>query len=193
MINMSNETNKTTRPTEKIVFASEAKNSNNIPFMTVKDNNGYQYAERLGMDSVAFILLDKDRNNSWGLINERKPPMDCRYDRDVFMTTAFGGSLDSDMSAINTVQAETWEEAGYKVDIERITHLGDVLVSTQMNQMCKLYIVDVTGLEVGEGSPQNEMEAMAETVWCAIDKVITNEDWKATTILGKASFVGIEV
>ncbi len=57
-------------------------------FLEIKkcENHNYFYAERLGKDSVAFILYDED-TRMFGLILEYKPPIDS------FLLTAFGGSL----------------------------------------------------------------------------------------------------
>ena len=72
-------------------------------FLKIKKANNfggdYYYAERLGVDSVAFILYDGG-DGSYGLINEYKPPIEQ------FMTTAFGGSLDKSVSKEQIVKEE---------------------------------------------------------------------------------------
>ena len=75
---------------EKVIFESPGK------FLVVKSasTTSYFYAERKGMDSVVFILVDNNRNDKYGMINERKPPMDHRMGEEVMMETAFGGSND---------------------------------------------------------------------------------------------------
>jgi 8-oxo-dGTP pyrophosphatase MutT (NUDIX family) len=139
----------------------------------------YMYAERLGVDSVAFICYDRDRKEV--LLNkEYKPPVN------EFVLGAFGGSLDKDSSLEDIVRDEVREEAGFE-KIYEIQSLGKVLVSTQMNQYCHLFIVHVDKDDQGERHPENAIEAMAETVWIGEGPNINDlEDWKAITIAAKA-------
>ena len=171
---------------DETVWESDAKNHNGVPYMKVKQRGNYVYSERLGTDSVAFILLDANRGETpFGLINERKPPLDERLQKDVMLLTAFGGSIDMDKSYQEIVQTEVKEEAGYEVPLEKIVFVGDVMVSTQSNQMCHLYFVDVTGIEEGEREPETAMEAIAEVTWTSSQEVMMGHDWKAITIIGK--------
>ena len=100
------------------------------------------------------------------------------------MTTAFGGSNDKDAPLIDIVVEEVKEEAGFVVTKDRITDLGKVLVSTQMNQFCYLYMVDVTGLVQGERDLQ-EGEHGSSVKWLSEKDIITGEDWKSITIIMK--------
>ena len=150
-----------------------------IKTYTKKDCN-YFYAERLGKDSIAFILRDFNTGRV-GLIKEFKPPIDQ------FLTTAFGGSLDKDIPLEAIVREEVAEEAGY-VDV-CVTHLGKSFVSTQMNQFCHLYIVDVTHATKQEPNPQSELEKIASVKWVYPSEVVNGECWKAITILTKAGIV----
>jgi hypothetical protein len=157
----------------------------------------YFYAERKGMDSVAFILIDNTRNDKYGMIKERKPPMDHRENKEVMMETAFGGSNDmiddedyikmSEEDVIlhfkELVQTECREESGFSVGLDNIEFISKELVSTQMNQMCYMFTVDVTGIEQGEADPQNREEAMATVQWKTLKGVQETNDWKAKTIL----------
>ena len=178
---------------DKILFESKG------GFMKVKSpERPYFYAERKGVDSVAFILIDSNRGgDDYGVTHERKPPMDDRYNTKFFLETAFGGSNDmvadehyfnmSDDEVINhfkeLVKIETKEEAGYTVDIDRIKFVSKEFVSTQMNQWCFLFAVNVTDIEVGERDPQNETEALAEVRWKTLDEVNKLNDWKTKTIV----------
>ena len=178
---------------EKTIFESPGK------FMVVKSasTTPYFYAERKGMDSVAFILVDNNRADKYGVVNERKPSMDHREGKEVMMETAFGGSNDmiddeeyikmSEEDVIEhlreLVQTEAREESGYRVDLNRIEFVSKELVSTQMNQYCFMFKVDVTGLEAGERDPQNAEEEIAETKWKTLKGIQMTNDWKAKTIL----------
>lgn len=168
-------------------------------FIKVKsaETTPYFYAERKGVDSVAFILLDENRVDKYGVVNERKPPMDERYGELVFIETAFGGS--NDMIADETyftmteneviqhfkelVRIETREEAGFIVDFDRIKFTSKELVSTQMNQWAFMFIVDVTNIQQGDTDPQNETEAMSTVCWKNFKQVQSMNDWKTKSIV----------
>lgn len=149
------------------------------PFLNIKSTRSqtgydYYYAERLGKDSVAFILHNED-TNMYGMVNEFKPPIDQ------FMITAFGGSLDSDKTLEEIVRAECIEESGYEA--EDITYHGKVLVSTQMNQFCHLYLVTV---EKFKGKTSTDpLESKASVVWMFKEEALKIPDWKANYILNK--------
>ena len=149
------------------------------PFLTVKRANSYfYYGVRGGKDSIAFILKDKNKNK-YALISEEKPPL--FEDGITHLTTAFGGSIDCDNTIEEICLFEVFEEAGYDVRLDDIEYLGDVLVSTQMNQMCHLFIVDVT--DYYKSLP---IEGGTEVMWLSKEEIINLQDWKAITILVKA-------
>lgn len=145
-----------------------------------KHCRGYQFAERRGVDSIAFICWDGAQEKF--LVNyEYTPPTD------EFMLRAFGGSLDKAVSMKEIVIDEASEEAGYVVKDKHIMELGPVFVSTQMNQRCYLFLVDVTGLKCGERKPENQIEEMAATAWKTKEEIIDGDDWKAIAIICKAN------
>lgn len=149
-------------------------------FLQIKEwTNGdskYFYAERLGVDSVAFILHDT-KTGLFGLIREFKPPIND------YLVTAFGGSIDKDLEQMEIVREEVREEAGY-IDVH-ISYAGRAFVSTQMNQFCYLYLVDVTYATKIKPEPQNAIEALAEVKWLHANEIVSGDDWKAITILKK--------
>lgn len=142
--------------------------------------NGYQFAERKGIDSVAFVCYDP-RINKILLNNEYKPP------KNRFILGAFGGSKDKDKDLIDIVIDEVKEEAGFIVSKDNIKLVGRSFVSTQMNQYCYLYLVTVDKEDQQEREPENAIEAMAETKWVNPSDINKLEDWKAITILAKSS------
>lgn len=159
-------------------------------FLKIKkaDNKGkpYYYAERKGTDSVAFILLDKSKPNNKviGLVKEYKPPI-C-----MSMTTAFGGSLDKiGKTPLDIVIDEVREEAGYRVNPNQVQYLGRYFVSTQMNQMCALYMVTVSDKNFIGKTTDDETEKQAEVKWLDIDEIMLGSDWKAITALHKAMYL----
>jgi 8-oxo-dGTP pyrophosphatase MutT (NUDIX family) len=157
-----------------------------VPFLTLKqaDNFGkpYTYAERKGKDSIAFILWDtKKPVKQIGLINEYKPPISK------WLTTAFGGSIDKPLPPIDICREEVSEEAGYRVHRDDCVFIGTYFVSTQMNQMCHLYVVLVDDSKFTGRKPQDASEEKAEVTWMNPDEVFATQDWKSITIMAVAS------
>ena len=168
------------------------------PFMRIKKARGYYYyAERGGVDSIAFILYNDD-TEEFALIRESKPPVDEKLGCCAMMTTAFGGSIDMNCSAEDICITEVREESGYDVTSDNVKFVGKTLVSTQMSQECFLYLVDVTGLKKThltefETSVSQE-QALKDTgefsgnsvEWMSVDEVMENSDWKSIFIMMKA-------
>jgi len=151
------------------------------PNMGVK---GYQFAERKGVDSVAFLCYHKDTQKF--LINkEATPPIGK------FLFRAFGGSIDKDKDYEEIVRDEVLEEAGYKVDPSKIKKVGRSFVSTQMNQYCYLYVVFVSDKQKTKRRPENPCEALAEPTWMSEEEIKKGDDWKAITIIEKAKLLDL--
>jgi hypothetical protein len=144
-----------------------------------KGVRGYQFAERLGKDSIAFICYDRS-TKKYLLNHEYTPPTN------EFLIRAFGGSLDKKISKNDIVKEEVKEEAGYTVIDSMIYEVGSVFVSTQMNQRCYLYLVDITNAKQTGRSPENEVEKMATELWKEEIDVIKGDDWKSIVIIEKA-------
>ena len=140
---------------------------------------GYQFAERLGVDSIAFICYDQN-NKKFIINNECTPPIGKMLKR------AFGGSLDKVTDKEKIVKAEVEEEVGYNVLSSNIHYVGKSFVSTQMNQFCYLYLVFVTDKNKTERKPENESEAISHPIYVSEDEIEEGDDWKAITILTKA-------
>ena len=188
----------------EIRYQSEGKTPAGDPFMTVKKARGYyEYAERGGVDSIAFILL-RGGVDGWGLIRESKPPRDEIEKKRVMMTTAFGGSCDDkSLTPAQICRIEVVEESGYEVSGNKIHCIGKTLVSSQMSQMCHLFVVDVRGIEKTKEaeyeSPVSAMQAekdinefMGNSVeWMDDEDVFENMDWKSITIMTTAIAKGI--
>lgn len=169
----------------EVIWKSKETTPNGDPFLTVKKARGYfYYAERGGVDSVAFILYDK-ATGLFGLIRESKPPLDESAGFPVSMLTAAGGSIDSDMPYKTIVRAEVLEEMGILVSTKDIICTGNVLVSTQMNQRCWTYIVKVDNPTIGPSEEDNEL------VWCSEDTIMSLFDWKAINIIAQARYNGV--
>lgn len=183
----------------EVMYESSGKTIDRNPFITVKKARGYyEYVERGGIDSIAFILLNR-KNNTFGLIKEAKPPMDEIMGRRVQMITAFGGSIDSKKNPFEICQEEVKEESGYVVSIENNIHyVGKTLVSSQMNQMCWLFLVDITDIkktEKAEYELQKEKDikenGQDEVIFMDYDSLMSNMDWKSITIYSLAKHQNI--
>jgi len=175
----------------KVLFESEGRNHNGDPFFCVKEARGYYvYGERVGQDSIAFILWDSTKKK-FALIKESKPPLDERYKGKASLTTAFGGSLDMDLKPNEITQIEVLEEAGYEVKLDKIYEMGETMVSTQMSQLCYLFLVDVTNTYK---TAEAEYEAPGSTddiQWMTETELIENSDWKSIMILTKARYLNV--
>ena len=176
-------------------------------FMSMKSSDSYgspyYYAERKGVDSIAFLLFRVGSSGGLelGLVNESKPPLNHRLGEVVSMTTAFGGSQDEvveekylKMSEEEKQELmrriairECKEEAGYSIGADGVYSLGKLWLSSMMNQYVYLYAFDVNGLEVGERNPQNTSESLSSVIW--VNGVESISCAKALSIYTKLSLV----
>jgi hypothetical protein len=152
------------------------------PWLKVKKAGGYFYSERKGVDSIAFILVAVNASDERriGLIHEWKDPIGN------FLTTAFGGSIDdekyhNDLRLL--VKDEVMEEAGFDVQFSAIKHHGSVMVSTQSNQFCHLFSVEVDKMQQGERTTTNPTELRSAVSWLTMMDIAKLEDWKAQAII----------
>ena len=160
-------------------------------WFTVKQTSqGFTYGERRGVNSIAFMLVSKDKNDNkpYGVVKEYKNPIEQ------FVVTAFGGSIDTpryknDLEYL--VQEEVIEESGFRVDKDDIWYLDKVLVSTQMNQFCHLFVVYIDKSKQGRKTTTNKAELLAQVLWLNADGIIGLQDWKAPVILSKKIQLGI--
>jgi 8-oxo-dGTP pyrophosphatase MutT (NUDIX family) len=177
---------------DKVLYESPYKNREGKPYLTMKEADNYGtpfvYAERAGRDSIAFVLYDQNRSDGkvFGLIEEFKPGL-ARH-----IVTAFGGSLDDHTkTTMDIVLDEVREEAGYIVTKKAITRANQYFVSTQMNQMCHVYYVDVSGAQKVDRDPQDAGEKNSTVVWKHPLEIMTaGQCWKAMCAV---SLFGIRV
>jgi 8-oxo-dGTP pyrophosphatase MutT (NUDIX family) len=141
-----------------------------------KTKHGYEYAERKGVHSIAFILVDKETQRV-GLRLEHKPPINA------WLLGAFGGSIDPKKSLIDIVINEVREEAGYEVTASEIEYKGKYFVSTQMNQFCYLFTVCVGEFDNTEPTSTNPEEQLSSVHWMNPYDVNVIEDWKAIILM----------
>jgi hypothetical protein len=152
------------------------------PWLKVKKAGGFIYSERKGVDSVAFVLIATNAADERriGLINEYKDPIKR------FVTTAFGGSIDNEKyhdDLRTLVKDEVIEESGFDVTLESINYHGKVMVSTQSNQFCHLFSVEVDKLQQGDRTTNNPTELLSAVTWITMKEIQELEDWKAQAII----------
>lgn len=152
------------------------------PWLKVKKAGGFIYSERKGVDSIAFVLIaiNAADERRIGLIHEYKDPIGR------FLTTAFGGSIDNekyhkDLKVL--VKDEVIEESGFDVSFESINYHGKAMVSTQSNQFCHLFSVEVDKLQQGERTTTNATELLSKVTWLTMKEINELEDWKAQAII----------
>jgi len=173
---------------EKVIHTVEKYEHDKVfenDFLSIRQNGHYLYAERKGIDSVAFILLAKNiaDERRIGIVNEVKPPLNNKK-----IQTAFGGSIDQphykdDLRVL--VKDEVLEEAGFDIKVDDVEFVGKVLCSTQMNQFVYLFAVHVDKSKQGEKTTDNPMEMESSVAWIETSKLFSLEDWKAPLIFFK--------
>lgn len=145
------------------------------------DNSDFYYVERLGKDSVAFLLVDHDREGEFGILQQFSSP----YRK--FFKGAFTGSLDKpELSVQDIVVEEIKEEAGYDVSGEadqRIIPCGTMPVLSSTNETVNLFMVDVTGLQQQRKAPENIFEENMNIYWVGEDQIREQCEWRAHIIL----------
>lgn len=141
---------------------------------TGEKGKGFYYVERLGVDSVAFILRDDAKPETpYIALNCFHSPLG------VFQTGAFSGSLDKpNLSKAEIVCEEVLEEAGYTVGLDRVRYLGSRTLGASTNELVHLYVVDVTGVTRSEKEPENEWEANTNLVRVSVKDALSSKDWK---------------
>ncbi|MBW4690526.1 MAG: NUDIX domain-containing protein [Lyngbya sp. HA4199-MV5] len=141
-----------------------------------QSHRGFQYLERRGKDSVAVFLLRK---------NDTKPPHYevlirqqhlCIDNQEVDGTfTLFPcpitGALEEGESPEAAASRETYEEAGYRVQVRSF---GKYIVGTQVNELCHLYYADVTRIEPDVAQQDGTyMESIGKNEWHPFEYLAT--------------------
>jgi len=144
------------------------------------DGRKYQFIERFGRDSLAFVLYDENKENKFGVLNQYHPPLNK------YVCGAFTGSLDKNKGLINILLDEIKEESGYiipKNDLyQRIYSISKQPVSSQTNEQVNLYLIDVTNLTQGKKFPDSDFEKFSYIQWASINYILTKCEWKSRLI-----------
>lgn len=146
------------------------------------DKDGWFYfVQRLGKDSVAFVLYDSDKG--FGILKSYSSP----YKQ--FVLDAFTGSLDKPENTIlQTLIEEVKEEAGYTVVKESCTPVGKYKVGTSTNEHVYSFLIDVGNMKQEKKEPENIFEQNTDILWMDYDSVLkdSNIGWRAKMIIQDA-------
>jgi len=142
-----------------------------------RDDTTYDYVQRVGKNSVAFLLIDTSRK-------ERPLQVLSQYStpHDRFIHGAFTGSIDKDLPLKGIVVEEVQEEAGYDVGEERIHYISSEPVCGNSNEIVHLFIVDITGLKQELKQPENIFEANTQRTFLSPEEIRNSCEWKAQLI-----------
>lgn len=146
---------------------------------TTKD--GYDYAERKGKDSIAFVIFNE--NGDVFLLNQYNPAIDS------WVCGAFTGSIDPESSLQDILFNELEEEAGLKEDdIITTAFIGKTVVCTQMNQYCYLFAVRVKDTAKLFNNTPDHRELKNSIEFFKVTDVpyrVIGEDWKSYVIINE--------
>jgi len=142
--------------------------------------NYYYFSQRLGINSIRFILYDKSRPKPFCLLEQ----LEASHNK--LKIGAYSGSLDKKgYTPLQVCREEVNEESMFNIeedDIGRITLVSVRSVGSQSNENAYLYLVDVEGLpEVGT-NPENEWEENTNHHWLSLEEVKTKGDWASYII-----------
>lgn len=152
-------------------------------FLNIKNINGYIYAERTNIDSIAFVLFatNIDDERRIGLCYEYQPAIDKSIIK-AFTSSIYDPTVD-DLKNIVIQQVE--KQAGFSVASLEIEYLGKCLVSSKMNEHCHLFgvAVDKTLQFKKEGLSSRKNES--GHFWATVEEIKDIEDWKGQIIVYK--------
>lgn len=148
----------------------------------------FYFAQRLGKDSVAFLLIDKNReDDKYQILKQYSSP----YGK--FQEGVFTGSLEKHgKSVMDHVIEEVKEEAGYDVDKEQIKLITSEEVGSSTNEIVHLYLVDITGLEQEIREPENIFEENMDRKFVNADYINNHCGWKSKLIIHHILHIGRE-
>lgn len=157
----------------------------------IESNNGesFYFSERAGVDSVAFMLFDSSNTETpFGIIEQ------FRGNYGDFHKGLYTGSLDKpELTLEQIVVDEVNEESGYKLtyeDIEtRVHKISTEHAGSCTNERVHIYVVDVTGVELGELAPESPFELNTNNHWVCAQGILHCDDWKAKLALLQLSTI----
>lgn len=111
-----------------------------------ESQNGFQFLERNGVNSIAILLIQKTNSLGWQALIRHQPLIALSEVNDeVLDGCPITGSIDSDSkNYFDVAIKEAFEEAGYVLKQKDLVFLGTYIVGTQTNEECYMFVADVT-------------------------------------------------
>lgn len=176
---------------EKVIFESPKLNGGKKYISIIRrgdsEKNYYYYSQRMGKNSIRFILYDKSRPKPFCLLEH------FEASRNQILQTAYSGSNDKDKPLIEICKDEVNEESMFDLeDTQRITLVRELGLGSQTNEVAFLYLVDVQGLKETEMDPQNEWEENVNHIWMTLEEVKSKGDWASYIIADSTRVLGTD-
>lgn len=136
-------------------------------------------------DGVAILVVDSTREQVLVRL-EHKPCHGIGVRQ-----TSFTGTIEKNMSPIETAQKELLEEAGYLADLADFQYLGWVYPNKVSNYKQHLYSIDVAGLIQGpiEGDGTRG-EAGAGAEWVSMQEALEINELSISACLARLALIG---
>lgn len=152
---------------ETVVYDSE--------WVKVKQTDkGFFYLERKNRNSIAVLLLrDVGDDKPYEMLVRYQP---LCVDHELHACPITGGFDYPNQLPIDLARKEIEEESGYEVGTGRMHNIGSYIVGTQTNELCYMYLCDVTGLE--PSAPLNDgtyHESISHNKWEPITNLYVYE------------------
>lgn len=141
------------------------------------DGSPFYYAERFGINSVAFICFDPSEPDKVLVLSQWHAPLGK------FINGAFTGSIDKDLSVLEILKEEVLEEAGYGVADTDVKFVGKYPVGSQTSEQVYLFLVLVSPETFVGVHPENEFEENTLRSLITIEQARTLREWKLQIIL----------
>ena len=143
--------------TDVVVFDSK--------WVKVKQSEkGFLFLERKNVNSIAVLLLrDPGEAVQYEMLVRYQP---LCTDHKLHACPITGGFDSMDQLPVDLAIQEVLEEAGYTVGYNDVYEFGSYIVGTQTNEVCHLFLCDVTGKTPAEPEGDGSYhESISKNVW----------------------------
>ncbi|MEE3928310.1 NUDIX domain-containing protein [Mycoplasmopsis ciconiae] len=104
-------------------------------------NKGFIYAERKGVDSIAFLAFKKENGEYlFHLRYQLYPNLKHLNNEYKFYPSCITGTIEANETPIQTVIKEAFEEGGFKISQQNIISYTPYLATTQSNEIVHVYL-----------------------------------------------------
>ncbi|QJG66932.1 NUDIX hydrolase [Mycoplasma phocoenae] len=137
-------------------------------------SNGFVYAQRKGVDSIACLCIRKQKNNEYEFLIHYQPLPEIVLKQrwDTCFPCVITGSIELNENPLNAAIREIYEEGGIKVGVNNLIAENKFVSTTQMNETVYAYLFDVTNLK--QEIPQNDdsiFESVSYNAWISEQKL----------------------